>query len=54
VKCNFCGDYFTLYPQKKNLDMNLRIQVASVSEILECHNVKGHYDELLVYIFATK
>jgi hypothetical protein len=28
--------------------------VASVYDILECHNVEGHYDELLVYILATK
>jgi hypothetical protein len=27
--------------------------VASVCDILECHNI-GHYDELLVYILATK
>jgi hypothetical protein len=28
--------------------------VASVCDILERHNVEGHYDELLVYILATK
>jgi hypothetical protein len=27
---------------------------ASVCDILKCHNVAGHYDELLVYISATK
>ena len=28
--------------------------VASMCDILECHNVEGHYNELLVYILATK
>jgi hypothetical protein len=28
--------------------------VASVCDILECHNIEGHYDELLVFILATK
>jgi hypothetical protein len=28
--------------------------VESVCDIPEFHNVAGHYDELLVYILATK
>jgi hypothetical protein len=28
--------------------------VASVCDILKCYNIEGHYDELLVYILATK
>ena len=27
---------------------------TSVCDILECHNIEGCYDELLVYILATK
>ena len=27
VKYNFCGDYFMLYPPKKNLEVNLRNHV---------------------------